>query len=149
MIFYFYLVCFTFSISHSELPFHLVCFPISPSLLFFCFDVHLKHSRKGFVCVCIYIRMCIYIYTMYNVGLFWKIYTYHKLDFFPLAELIWSLENTGCEVSFSRNWTIGVRLQISFLWGSQSFCYGDYIFKREQVSIPVASDTKFPLIKLY
>ena len=71
MIFYFYLVCFTFSISHSKLPFHLVCFPISPSLLFFCFDVHLKHSRKGFVCVYIYMYIhiyvcmyvCVYIYT--------------------------------------------------------------------------------------
>ena len=37
MIFYFYLVCFTFSISHSKLPFHLVCFPISPSLFFIFF----------------------------------------------------------------------------------------------------------------
>jgi len=31
-IFYFYLVCFTFSISYTVLPFCLVCFTISPSL---------------------------------------------------------------------------------------------------------------------
>ena len=50
MIFYFYLVCFTFSISYSMLPFHLVCFPISPSLSIF-FDVlsQAKYSRKAFV----------------------------------------------------------------------------------------------------
>ena len=51
-IFYFYLVCFTFSISYSELPFHLTYFPIPPSLLFFYFEVlsqaFIKHSRKAF-----------------------------------------------------------------------------------------------------
>ena len=52
MILYFYLVCFTFSISYSVLPFHFsLCSPISPSLLFF--DVlsqaFIKCNRKAFV----------------------------------------------------------------------------------------------------
>ena len=36
------------------LPFHLICFPISPSILFFS-DVlsqaFMKHRRKAFVCI--------------------------------------------------------------------------------------------------
>ena len=52
MILYFYLVCFTFSMSYSVLPFHFsLCSPISPSLLFF--DVlsqaFIKCNRKAFV----------------------------------------------------------------------------------------------------
>ena len=53
MIFYFYLVCSTFSVSYSVLPFHLVCFPVSPSLFFFdvLSQVFIKYSRKTFVCI--------------------------------------------------------------------------------------------------
>ena len=60
MIFYFSLVCFTFSISYSVLPFHLVCFPISPSLFCLMFSqAFIKHSRKAFV--------YIYVNSMYNI----------------------------------------------------------------------------------
>ena len=49
-IFYFYLAYFTFSMSYSELPFHLVCFPISPSLLFYVlYQAFIKYSGKAFV----------------------------------------------------------------------------------------------------
>ena len=53
-IFYFYLVCFIYSISHSVIPFHLgLCFPVSPSLLFVVAVVlsqaFIKHGRKVFV----------------------------------------------------------------------------------------------------
>ena len=58
-IFYLYLVCFTFSISYSGLPFHLVCFPIFPSLFFSVFlsQAFFKFSRNVYV----YIHTDIYI----------------------------------------------------------------------------------------
>ena len=52
MIRYFYLVCFTFSISYSVLPFHFsLCSPISASLLFsdVLSQAFIKYSRKAFV----------------------------------------------------------------------------------------------------
>ena len=50
----------TFSMSYSVLPFHLVCFPISPSLFFLMFtQAFIKCSRKAFV--------YIYINSMYNI----------------------------------------------------------------------------------
>ena len=54
MIFYFYLVCFTFSISYSVFSFHLVY--IFQFLHFFLFfdalsQTFIKHSRKAFVCI--------------------------------------------------------------------------------------------------
>ena len=63
MIFYFYLVCFNFSISYSVLPVHLVYvlqflhhFSLSLSLFFFFFYVlpqaFIKCSRKAFVYIC-------------------------------------------------------------------------------------------------
>ena len=62
--FYFYLVCLTFSISYSVLPFHLV--DVFQFLqLFIFFDVlsqaFIKHSRKAFVYIHIYIYIYIYI----------------------------------------------------------------------------------------
>ena len=58
MIFSFYLVCFTFSISYLVLPFHLVYVLQFPHLFIF-FDVlsqvFIKYSRKAFV----------YIYNMH------------------------------------------------------------------------------------
>ena len=55
MIFYFYLVCSTFAVSYSVLPFHLVCFPVFPSLLF-CFLMFflkpLSTSRKVCIHIC-------------------------------------------------------------------------------------------------
>ena len=59
MIFYLYLVCFTFSILYSGLPFHLVCFPIFPSLFFSVFlsQAFFKFSRNVYV----YIQTDIYI----------------------------------------------------------------------------------------
>ena len=59
-LFYLYLVCFTFSISYSMFPFHLVSnFFISS----FSFDIFsqafIKHSRKAFV--------YIHINSMYNI----------------------------------------------------------------------------------
>ena len=59
MIFYFSLVCFTFSISYSVLPFSL----FSNFSITFLFDVlsqaFIKHSRKAFV--------YIYVNSMYNI----------------------------------------------------------------------------------
>ena len=52
LIFYFYPVCFTFSISYSVLPFHFsLCSPISASLLFsdVLSQAFIKYSRKAFV----------------------------------------------------------------------------------------------------
>ena len=54
MILYFYLVCFTFSISHSMLPLHLVYgFQFTHLSLSFFFNVlsqaFIKHSRKAFL----------------------------------------------------------------------------------------------------
>ena len=72
LIFYFHLVCFTFSISYSVLPFHSTCFPISPALpVFFSFDVlsqaFIKHCRKTFVYICIYVYSMYNIYTLENL----------------------------------------------------------------------------------
>ena len=54
MIFYFYLVCFTFFISYSVLPFHLV-YILQFLHLFFFFDVlsqaFIKCSKTAFVCI--------------------------------------------------------------------------------------------------
>ena len=59
-IFYFYLVCFTFSISYSMLPFHLAC--VFQSIFYF-FSVlsqaFINCNRKSLVCVCV--CMCIHI----------------------------------------------------------------------------------------
>ena len=51
MIFYFYLVCFTFSISYSVLPFHLVYVLQFLHLSFFnvLSQAFIKCSRKAFV----------------------------------------------------------------------------------------------------
>ena len=61
MIFYFYLVCFTFYISYSVLPFHLV-YILQFLHPFNFFDVlsqaFIKYSRKAFVYICI---------NMYNI----------------------------------------------------------------------------------
>ena len=55
MIFYFYLVCFTFSISYTAHPFHL-CFPIF-SVFFLCsFSSFNQPQYKSF---CVYIYMCV------------------------------------------------------------------------------------------
>ena len=52
MIFYFYLICFTFSVSYSVLPFHLVCFPVSPSLFFLMFFLKfLSNVVEKLLCV--------------------------------------------------------------------------------------------------
>jgi len=69
MIFYFYLLCFTFSVSYSMLPFHLVYvlqfLHLSLSLFFF-FDglsqAFIKCSKKAFVYL--YINM----YNIYILG---------------------------------------------------------------------------------
>ena len=70
IIFYFYLVCFTFSISYSVL-FHLVCFPIT--VFFFFFDVlsqaFTKHSGKAYV--------YIYINSVYDI------YILENMNFYP------------------------------------------------------------------
>ena len=60
--FYFYLVCFTFSISYSGLQFHLVSVFQFLLLFFFFFFwmFFLKNSRKAFVCI--YIICIIYIF---------------------------------------------------------------------------------------
>jgi len=67
MIFYFYLVGFTFSISYSVLPFHLVCVFQFLHLFCFFFDVlsqaFIKHSRKTFVYIYKY-----YIYMLENMN---------------------------------------------------------------------------------
>ena len=63
LIFYFYLVCFTFSISYSVLPFHLVCFSFSPSLLFF--KVFFLKPSSSVVEKLLYTY--IYINNMYNI----------------------------------------------------------------------------------
>ena len=65
-----YLVCFTFSISYSVLPFQLVCFRISPSPFFL--DVlsqaFIRHGSLIYIyiyiCICICI-FCIYIFFVY------------------------------------------------------------------------------------
>ena len=80
MTFYFYLVCFNFSIScsvlHVLVSFSL-CFPVSPSFFFF-FDVlsqaFIKHSRKTLV--------YIYIYRLYNI------YILENIWYFCLAKTL-------------------------------------------------------------
>ena len=59
MIFYFYLVCYTFSISYSVLPFHLAC--VFQFLRFFnvLSQAFIKYSRKAVV--------YIYKISMYNI----------------------------------------------------------------------------------
>ena len=56
MMFHFYLVCFTFSISCSVLPFHLV-YVFQFLHLFIFFNVlsqaFINCNRKAFVCVCV------------------------------------------------------------------------------------------------
>ena len=58
LIFHFYLVCFTFSISYSVLPFHLVYilqFLCLFSLSLFMFSqAFIKFNRTAFVCVWVY-----------------------------------------------------------------------------------------------
>ena len=70
MIFYFYLVCFTFSISYSVLPFHLVYFPISPSVFFFYVLSQAKYSRKAFAYTYISIQ------SMYNTYILEDLWTF-------------------------------------------------------------------------
>ena len=54
---YFYLDCFTFSISYSVLLSFTLCSPISPTLLFLCsFSAFIKCNRK----VYIYTHICIF-----------------------------------------------------------------------------------------
>ena len=53
MMFYFYLVCFTFSISYLVLPFHLVQFFNFSVLLLFFFTA--LSSREEKFCVCMYV----------------------------------------------------------------------------------------------
>ena len=64
MIFYFYLVCYTFSSSYLMLPFHLV-YVFQFLYLFFFFDVlpqvFIKHTRKAFVYINKNSRYTIYI----------------------------------------------------------------------------------------
>ena len=75
MVFYFYLVCFTFSISYSVLPFHLA-YVFQFLQLFFSLDVLLifiKHSRTVFV--------YIYINNMYIIYIFQKRWFFAKLKY--------------------------------------------------------------------
>ena len=78
MIFYFYLVCFTLSISYSVLPFHLVYVLQFLHLLFSFFDVlsqaFIKYSRKAFVYI--YINTYIYFRKLMNFCLTKKFMTF-------------------------------------------------------------------------
>ena len=71
MIFYSYLVCFTFSISYSVLPFHLVyVFQFLHLFLFFnvLSQAFIKHSRKVYVYT--YINNMYDIYILENLWIF-------------------------------------------------------------------------------
>ena len=72
----FYLACFTFSISYSVLPFHLVYVFQFPHLLFFyvLYQALIKHSRK----VIVYI----YINNMYNT------YILESMNFYLIKYLL-------------------------------------------------------------
>ena len=60
--FYFYLVCFTFSISYSGLQFHLVSvFQFLLLFFFFFLDVLSQEQQKSF---------CMHIYNMHNIYIF-------------------------------------------------------------------------------
>lgn len=61
-IFHLYLVCFTFSISCSELISFSLCFPISPSLFFFFLSQALSSIVEKLLCIYVYIIVCIHTY---------------------------------------------------------------------------------------